>query len=85
MSPRFRAHPSIVIVADWIVVLPGWVIRTSLSVTDIAGPPAVYVAVASAPLPVVSLASRSRAGGAAIGFDVISMKAVPFLLQLWPS
>ena len=50
-----------------------------MSVTDIAGPPAVYVAVASAPPPVELLASRSSAGGAAIRLAMTSMNAVPFV------
>ena len=36
---------AIVILADWIVVLSGSVMETSVSATDIAGPPLVKVAV----------------------------------------
>ena len=83
-SPGFRLNPSILIVADSIVVVSA-VMKTSMSVTDIAGPPAVYVAAASAPSPEELLASRSSPGGATVRFVVTSMKDVLFLLQDLPS
>jgi hypothetical protein len=86
VSPGCRAHPRIMIVADAIVVLSASVMDTSMSVTGIAGPPAVNVAVASAPPPLELLASRSSAGGkAAPELLVILMNALASGLQSCPS
>jgi hypothetical protein len=52
-------------------------VLTSLSVTDFAGPPAVYVAVASAPPALELLASRSSEGAASGRRADTRMNAVP--------